>query len=229
VALSLQIYLEKYKCCGLSCVLLGVLSALLLLSACTADRGTGNFTFSQSAAAGQKYKAALKSWTREARIYDFFDNKLIAQVTYKSIAFRTAYGEEYARVFKLTEAEKTRFLKDQRDAAKMYEDFVMAAYVPDKKLNDFDKKKPSWNVYLHSATGKRSAPLEVRKLKKNDPLNKHFYPFASPWNILYMIRFSGNSLTGSNSNSDKGGGYMRIEITGLAGSTQLNWAYGNNK
>jgi len=172
---------------------------------------------------GGQYKAALTNWSREARIYRGLDVELIATATFKSSKFRDAYSNEYARAYKLTGSEKTKVLKDQKNAVLAYNDFLLAAYVPDKKLNDFHKKDSIWKIYLTAGKGGLTAPLEIRKIKKVDAVTIHFFPYITPWKSVYLVRFPAISPAAGKALIDSGAENIKLIITSVLGSAEMVW------
>ncbi len=174
---------------------------------------------------GGSYKAVLMDWTREARIYRGLDLELIAVATYKSPQFRNAYSDEYARTYKLTEAEKKKLIKDQEDAAATYNDFVIAAYVPDEKCNDFSKKDSVWKIYLAAGGKDRIKPVEIRKIKKIDAKIGHFFPYITTWKSVYLVRFPvkfpGTEKIIINDSISS----IKLVITGVLGSAEMEWDF----
>ncbi|MBU4343925.1 MAG: hypothetical protein L6247_01610 [Desulfobacteraceae bacterium] len=172
---------------------------------------------------GGQYKAALTNWSREARIYRGLDVELIATATFKSSKFRDAYSNEYARAYKLTGSEKTKVLKDQKNAVLAYNDFLLAAYVPDKKLNDFHKKDSIWKIYLTAGKGGLTAPLEIRKIKKVDAVTTHFFPYITPWKSVYLVRFPAISPAAGKALIDGDAENIKLIITSVLGSAEMVW------
>jgi len=172
---------------------------------------------------GGQYKAALTNWSREARIYRGLDVELIATATFKSSKFRDAYSNEYARAYKLTGSEKTKVLKDQKNAVLAYNDFLLAAYVPDKKLNDFHKKDSIWKIYLTAGKGGLTAPLEIRKIKKVDAVTIHFFPYITPWKSVYLVRFPAISPAAGKALIDGDAENIKLIITSVLGSAEMVW------
>ena len=172
---------------------------------------------------GGQYKAALMDWSKEARIYRGLDLELIATATFKSSRFRDAYSNEYARTYKLTGAEKTKLLKDQKNAALAYNDFLFAAYVPDKKFNDFNKKNSIWKIYLTVEKGVLINPLEIRKIKKVDAVTTHFFPYITPWKLVYLVRFPATSPAAGKAVVDGGAEKIKLIITSVLGSAEMVW------
>ena len=178
---------------------------------------------------GSEYLAVYDRWTREARIYRGFDVELIAAATYKTAAFREAYAEEYGRVFLLSDAERAKLDQDQRVAAEQYHDFLLAAFVPDKKWNDFDKRDSVWKLYLTTDGQKHLDALEIRRIRKVDAATHHFYPSVTPWKVVYRIRFprvypeTGEPVIGINDTS------VSLVLTGVQGKTAMLWQLDSQK
>ena len=172
---------------------------------------------------GGQYKAALTDWSREARIYRGLGVELIATATFKSSKFRDAYSNEYARTYKLTGSEKTKLLNDQKNATLAYNDFLLAAYVPDKKLNDFHKKDSIWKIYLTVGKGGLLKPLEIRKIKKVDAVTTHFFPYITPWKSVYLVRFPATSSPAGKAVVDGGAENIKLIITSVLGTAEMVW------
>ena len=172
---------------------------------------------------GGTYKAALIKWTSEARIYRGFDLELMASATYKSPEFREAYANEYARTYKLGMEEKEKLIKDQKEASLIYNDFIMAAYVPEKKWNDFNKKNSMWKIHLNAGNGKKIKPLEIRKIRKIDAVLTHFFPHINTWESIYLVRFPVKLPETNNNIIDDTRSNIKIVITSVLGSTEMVW------
>lgn len=172
---------------------------------------------------GGQYKEALMDWSREARIYKGLGVELIANATFKSSKFRDAYSNEYARAYKLTGSEKTKLLEDQKNAALAYNDFLLATYVPDKKLDDFHKKDSIWKIYLTVGKGGLLKPLEIRKIKKVDAVTTHFFPYITPWKSVYLVRFPATSPAAGKAVVDSGAENIKLIITSVLGSAEMVW------
>ena len=170
-----------------------------------------------------EYKAVFEDWTKEDRIYKGFDCKLIAAATYKSMQFRKAYAQEYGKLYRLSPAEKDKIHKDQADAAATYNEFFFAAYVPDKKWDDFPEEKSTWKIDLRVDGGLRVAPVEIRKLERNNVVLKHFFPYVTPWKSVYLLRFpakqrdTGEALVGDQSRT------LMLSVSSVLGSAEMTW------
>ncbi len=162
-------------------------------------------------------------WTSEARIYRGLALELMSSATFKSPEFIEAYANEHARTYKLSREEKEKLIKDQKQASLIYNDFIMAAYVPDKKWNDFNKKDSMWEIHLNVGDEKKITPLEIRKIKKIDAVITHFFPHINPWESIYLVRFP-VKLPGTDKNIiDDTCSNIKIVITSVVGTTEMVW------
>ena len=173
---------------------------------------------------GQGYQAAFDTWTREGRIYDGLDVRLISAATYMSNQFRKAFAAEYARLYKMTELEKDKFAKDQETAEAAYEDFIFAAYVPEKQWDDFYKKNSIWKIYITRGDTEQIQPVEIRKLDKRDAKTGYFYSFVTPWKSIYRIRFpklfAADDTKTLHENAPRS---FKLVVTSVLGSVEMAW------
>ncbi len=199
------------------------MALVVVFHGCKGSELIERFKKSEDPYQNSAYPAALEEWTRDARSYTGFELKFIVSATFKSLRFRNAYTDEYCRIYKLAGKDKEALLKDQKNAATAYNDFVMGVYVPDKSWNDLNKKKSIWKIYLAIGENKRIEPLEIRKIKKADALCRHFYPYITPWKSVYFVRFPVNLKKGDNALIDKKGTSVKLIITSVLGSAEMVW------
>jgi hypothetical protein len=169
------------------------------------------------------YQENFKAWTREGRIYDGLDVRLIAAATYMSSKFRKAFSEEYARIYKLTELEKDKLISDQENAGAGYEDFIFAAYVPEKTWDDFHKKDSIWKIYLSRDDIEQIKPIEIRKLDKRDAKTGYFYSYVTPWKSIYRLRFPKLISDQRGDTQQNKTGSFKLVLTSVLGSTEMIW------
>jgi len=205
--------------------LAGILGLLLvpLLLGCQSSHPIDEAGQTADPYKGGEYSAVAERWTREARIYRGFDVELIAQATFKAVPFRKAYAEEYARVYLLTDTARTRLEDDQKAAAERYHDFILAAFVPEIKWNDFDKKDSVWKVYLTTDGQTLLEPLEIRRIRKVDAAISHFYPFVTPWKVVYRLRFPGTYSGTAVPVIDTDEKSVSLVFTGVRGKATMQW------
>ncbi|MEW5909451.1 MAG: hypothetical protein AB1659_06610, partial [Thermodesulfobacteriota bacterium] len=199
--------------------LIGIVMVFFL--GCTHDASVKGFLESDSTGMEADYKSNLDKWTREARIYKGFDLELITTGIYLSPEFRNSYLNEYTRVFRSTDDAKKRLEQEQTQAAEKYDEFVIAAYTPEKQMNDFDKKKSSWKIYLVLDETLRLEPDKIEK-RKMDPVLNYFFPFASPWKSFYTLRFPRHEPKEGSSPRTRGDEF-RLLITGVRGTAEMKW------
>lgn len=166
-----------------------------------------------------RYRAILKQWTREGRSYAGLDLQLLVAATYQSRAFGAAYVSEYSKIHQLDASETKQMAEAQEQTARRYYQFLIAAYVYEKRLDNFGETDSSWNIYLTVGDDKRLVPAEIEKTKYADPKIRHFFPYVTPWKTAYIVRFP-------KSGSDAGDGIagsIRLDITGVAGRVEMVW------
>jgi hypothetical protein len=204
--------------------------ALAVCILCVAVVGCGpigRFVNSEEPYRTEDYHGAFERWTREARIYRGFDMELIVSATFKSADYRRTYAKEYAKTYILSDEDELKFEQDQLKAAAEFHDFVMAAFIPDDKWNDFEKKDSIWKVYLTNEANDRISPVEIRKLNRKDPTIAQFFPYVSPWRRVYSLRFPvtiperGTAFVGPDTHS------ITLTVTGVRGTCEVTWKLGD--
>ncbi len=211
------------------CLFCGVLALVVFAVGCQSGKENQPIQYTPDSRFNPAYKTVFETWTKEDRIYKGFDCKLIAAATYKSMQFRNAYAQEYGKLYRLSAAEKAKFLKDQADAADTYHEFIFAAYVPDKKWDDFPEERSTWKIDLSNEDGMRIAPVEIRKLERNDVVLKHFFPYVTPWKSVYLLRFpirqrgTGETLVGEQSHN------LTLSVSSVLGLAEMTWMLDNGK
>ena len=199
-----------------------MLAGVLIASGCAG--GKHQETPGRSASEKETgYRKVFESWTQEKRIYDGLSTKLISEVTFKSSGFRQAYADEYARLYKLEPPEYDKLVLDQQKAAADYNDFVLAAYVAEKKWDDFAKKTSMWKIYLTRDHVEQIRPLEIRKLNKNDPVKDYFYPYVTTWKSIYLVRFPAHDPKTGNRFMDDTQDALSLIMTSVLGSVEFKW------
>ncbi len=197
---------------------------IVLLSSANCAK-VSNFFGSADPYHTRAYKKVSNAWTREARIHSGLQVELIVSATFKSAEFRRAYTDEYATAYKLTPEEKEAFWDDQLTAATSGHEFVVASFVPDKKWDDFDKAQSMWRIYLINDNNERVTPVQVRRVKKNDAVTSHFFPYVTPWKSIYTVRFPW-TVSETNEAIIKGGTTdVRLVIASVVGTAEMRWQF----
>lgn len=171
----------------------------------------------------EDYRRAFERWTKEARIYRGLDMELIVSATFKSADYRKGYAREYAETYLLSDEDELKFKRDQMKAAEEFHDFVMAAFIPDDKWNDFEKKDSIWKIYLSNDKNDRISPLEIRKLNKKDPVVGQFFPYVSPWRQVYALRFAVTMPGQEEAFISADTRSITLTLTGVRGTCDMFW------
>jgi len=198
-----------------------------MLCGCSLITPTEPLRQPQESAMEADYRTAADAWTREGRIYEGLDVRLIAAATYMSSQFRNAFAAEYARRYQLTELERVNFAKDQENAAALYDDFIFAAYVPEKEWDDFYKKNSIWKIYITRDNIEQIKPIEIRKLDKRDAKTGYFYSFVTPWRSIYRLRFPKQPAGEGNKTPQDSPDSLKLVITSVLGSAEMVWGFEN--
>ncbi len=202
-----------------------LLAGILIASGCTGVKNQE--TAGQLPVSEKKmiYRDVMDAWTQEGRIYDGLFTKLISKITFKSAVFRQAYAEEYARLYNVEGPEYDNLAVVGQKEAAQYHDFVMAAYVPEKKWDDFSKETSMWKIYITRDHLEQIKPLEIRKLKKKDPIMDYFYPYITTWKSIYHVRFPAfDPKTDSQIVGDPQDAFTLV-MTSVLGSVEFKWEY----
>jgi hypothetical protein len=171
----------------------------------------------------ETYKTVCDEWSREARIHRGLEVELIVSATFKSEEFRRAYAEEYAKAYRLTPEKKKQFVDDQLEAATRGHEFLMAAFVPEEKWDDFDQPNSVWKLYLVNDQNERVEPVEVRSVRRQDAVTPHFFPYVTPWKSVYKVRFPHNIPTTDQPIIEENTKEIKLVITSVLGTAELGW------
>lgn len=194
---------------------LTVAASLFLAAGCTRQSAVKRFVGWEGPYEGGTYPPVFEKWTRESRIYRGLDLELLVHATYQSGNFQRAYVKEYARVYQFNETQTAALQTEQDARARRFHEFMIAAYVPDKKWDDFNRKESSWKIYLDLGDGTQ-IPAESIEKKKPDAKMKHFFPYISPWKSVYRVRFPKAPSMAEE-------GIIRLGITGVRGRIEMEW------
>lgn len=200
-----------------------LLVIIMAVSGCVVKDGLKATRPAPVSHASAEYTDVFDTWTREARIYEGFETKLIAKATFKSEAYRQAYTDEYTRLYKIKGLEYEKFKTDQQSAAGEYHDFVLAVFVPHKSWDTFSKEETMWKIFITRDNEQQVAPLEIRKLKKKDPVLGYFFPYVTTWKSMYHLRFPTKDPATDMQIIDAQSSGLSLVMTSVIGSAEFNW------
>lgn len=192
-----------------------MLSALcLLLTSCATQKVTKQ--------AENGYRSALKKWTRDGKVYENFETKLLINATFKSEEFREAYVNVYSKSYMLDTEKLSKLMTEEREASKKYYEFFLSVHTPFREWSELEKKEPLWALYLVNDLGETVSPMEIKKLKEKGPGVTRFYPFLDDWSEGYSVKFPLAVADGKELMAPETG-YIKLIMTGPSGRTELIW------
>jgi len=163
-----------------------ILLALALGSGCSSFRNVSSDTNDSSQVL---YEEALKTWTAQAQIHRGFDTILIATGTFQSSAFRRAFVNKYSQDYHLDSEIKKKMLADEQAMSERNVEFILAVYSPDPENIRLDSRDSIWEIYIEKEDLGRFPPIEIRSLRRQRNRLEQLYPYITPWNKIYRIRF----------------------------------------
>ncbi|MEE9590990.1 MAG: hypothetical protein V3W26_00605 [Thermodesulfobacteriota bacterium] len=172
---------------------------------------------------GLSYTEALNRWTREGRIYDGFESRLVVYATYRGWEFREAYVREYVKRYEMDSYQEDKLLADESADYEAVEEFFLAVSTHDTKWNDLDNNNSIWNLYLKNDRGERVNPIDIKRVDEDSPLIKKFYPQMDLWSYGYIIRFPKYAGVGETPLLGDDTISFELIITGVLGKTEMGW------
>ncbi|MBI5048803.1 MAG: hypothetical protein HZB54_07645 [Deltaproteobacteria bacterium] len=161
--------------------------------------------------------------TKDKKVIDNLDSKLFIYATYKNWTLREAYADEYARRYQMDTSQKERLNSSEKELDERFNEFFIAVYTPDERWNDFNTPESIWKIYLEDEKGSRVSPVGITKVDVNSPLVREFYPYLDLWSSGYIIRFPKYTIVAEEPFPRKDAGYLKLIITGVVGSAELEW------
>lgn len=168
------------------------------------------------------YHATLEKWTREKKVYESFETKLIINATYKTKEFRESYADEYTDAFMLDAERANKLKNDEIEAANKYHEFILAIHTSDPDWSDLEKREPIWALYLVNNVGEMVSPIDIKKLKEKGPAVTRFYPYFTEWSVGYTVKFPLNLQNGRPLINDETKS-IKLVMTGSLGKGELVW------
>ena len=171
------------------------------------------------------YSRALRGWTRELRLYDRFETKLLMRAVYKGPAFRRAWSHEYARR-NILPSEAYALLKEreQDDAARFHE-VLFACWAGDSRGGHFLGDDAPWTIRLVGDGGRTVSPLLLERIKRPSTELLTLYPFISPHDRIFVAKFPVLADDGTPLISEQSRG-LTLQIAGVLARGEMVWELG---
>ncbi len=132
-----------------------------------------------------EWAIARDAATRRALLYDGFDHRATATATHLSLAVREARARRLAEWLGWTEQELTEALAKERADATAGEEFVLAFYTADRKMNDLDAPRSVWRVAV-KVEGADLLATRVTSID-SDATTVGLFPYVGPFDTVYRI------------------------------------------
>ena len=183
---------------------------LIACTQCQTTHNNPNLTLTPES----EYYSAVKDATERKQIYDGFYAAFEFYATLMNTKVSRLQVDQFARIYQWSElqysSEKSKRETDLSNLTSIFFSF----YTPDRKLDDLNKSKTLWKIFL-DVGGKRYEG-KAEKLKTLPAELVALYPHFNRWSTPYKITFSiPTSLTEA--------GEAKLTLTGPAGSTTVDF------
>lgn len=171
--------------------------------------------------ASAHYFEVQEAWTRKDLAHDGFDTEAYLYATLKTMPFRRAYVDEYARMFTLTDEQRATLLEAEQAEDEANYVVVAAFYTPETGWNDLDPSRGIWEVRLEGPRGNVTRPHRVSRLNKRNPTWDALYPYSDLHYILYELRFARTDDAGVPVANP--GEALKLVVAGAPAHIELSW------
>jgi hypothetical protein len=80
-----------------------------------------------------------------------------------------------------------------------------------------------WQLYLVNDQNERVALVEVRRVRREDAVTPHFFPYVTPWKSVYTGKFPYNILTTDERIIEKDTQEIKLVITSVLDTAEMDW------
>lgn len=203
---------------------IALLVCLLAAPSCAPPPAAGMAGYEQYQRTGgaAAYSRALRVWTKELRLYDRFETKLLMRAVYKSARFRTAWSHEYARR-NILPSESYALLKErQMDDAARFHEVLFAVWAGDSRGGHFLGDDAPWTIRLVGDDDRTVAPLLLERIKRPSTELLTLYPFITPHDRVFIAKFPVLADDGTPLVSEQGG-RITLQIAGVLARGEMVW------
>jgi hypothetical protein len=166
------------------------------------------------------YPDVLERWTRHERIIQSFDTNLDVHITYLSPEFISAHAALYADHYKLSRAERKRYLARRLAEVETHHEFFMGATTADLSWNDFARKETIWRISLENDRGTRVKPLTIKRVRIRET-HRVYFPYLSVFHRAYHLVFP--KQVGSKPLITSTNRWFKLIIASPLGDVSLAW------
>ena len=169
------------------------------------------------------YEVVRDRWTRTSELITIaqLDSLLRATATYESWDFRWAYVVRFVEDNRLTIEKRRKLLDQALEESRQGHHFYVAVTGGERRFNDLSKDSSAWIVRLIDSTGNETAPEEIRRIPKLTALDRTYYPYTTPFHLVFRLRFPRN-VAGKPTVSERAD-WFGLRFAGPQGNSELVW------
>ena len=148
-----------------------------------------------SAAEEKAYQSTLERYTDHAEVYDLFNTRFFAAITYQSWPFRESRVHRLAIFQVQPPALVEKKLAAERSAFESSHEFFFGVHLNNYRYDDFDRKDSIWRIALVT-DGAETTPVSVERVGRSDLNMRAIYPYMDEFWVAYRIRFPRQTASG---------------------------------
>jgi len=167
------------------------------------------------------YTRALRTWTRELKLYRDFESKLLMRALFRSKSFRETYSREYARRFMLPSDDYALLRERQLDDGARFHEMLIAVWAADTKGGHFVGDDAPWQIRLVGPDGRSVAPLVLQRVKRPSTELLELFPFITGHDRVFIAKFP--VLGDDGTPLLPGDGALRLRVAGVLARGEMNW------
>lgn len=203
-------------------VLLGALLLLTVGCRTTPPQKLAGYAMYQRTGGAAAYRRTLRSWTKELRLYDRFETKLLMRAVFKSQRFREGWSHEYARRNILPSETYALLRERQMDDAARFHEVLFAAWAGDSRGGHFIGDDAPWTIRLVGDDDRTVAPLILERIKRPSTELLTLFPFITPHDRIFVAKFpvlgeDGTPLIGQTSER------LTLQVAGVLARGEMVW------
>lgn len=138
--------------------------------------------------AEQAYQATVAKYSGRHEIYDGFDTRVFAGVTFQTPAFREARVRRRAAFQALPASRVEQLLAEERAEAARVHEFFLGVHFNDFRYADFDRKYSIWRLALVTPAGEVT-PTRVVRVGRADFEMRAYYPYTDTYWVGWRVQF----------------------------------------
>jgi len=173
--------------------------------------------------APKAYAKVVQEFTRGGSIYAQIETAATIDMTILDRNFRYARLRRESAMLRLAGPEFHSRWRAEQQADQEQLEFFVSVYTAEPRLNDLQRSRSTWQVWLFDQDEKAYRPDSIKQLSDKDlPLLTPFYPYLDQWRKAYLISFVRAKAVDAVGWPTA----VRLEFWGTPGRLQLAWDRG---